>query len=116
MKTWEMIKELTENQNKRFKNQYGDVVGKGNGQTDKKGFTDGVFYKNNTPCRYEVDLNDVWEEVKEPVDFMTAFNAWWSDNKTISYELDGHKYTINTKSDVKFYPREIKYAKWFIED
>jgi hypothetical protein len=70
MKTWEMIKELTENPNKKFakkdsaKNSYvtianGAVVWLGKEQ-------------NGQNFRVTLLSNDGWEEVKEPVSFMEA--------------------------------------------
>lgn len=67
MKTWEMIKELTENPEKKFKSisgRYGDRVAFVNGfecivQEDK--------YGNAIPS---IVIHREWEEVKEPVGFI----------------------------------------------
>ena len=62
MKTKEMIKELTENPEKEFiRTRDGLVM-----RTDERGY-----------LRWEeghnwINLGDYWEEVKKPVDFMTA--------------------------------------------
>lgn len=64
MKTWEMIKELTENPEKIFRNQNGERISVLSG--NELYFDDG--YKNIYLC-------DEWEEVKEPVDFMEALKS-----------------------------------------
>lgn len=78
MKTWEMIKELTENPKKEF-------ISKGSGPfADLKAywFRDEHDVENmkiiNLNCKNEVykyPLNRKWEEVKKPVDFMTAITS-----------------------------------------
>lgn len=64
MKTWEMIKKLTENPEKIFRNQNGEGISVLS--SDELYFDDG--YKNIYLC-------DEWEEVKEPVDFMAAVKS-----------------------------------------
>lgn len=59
---------------------------------------------------------EVWREVKEPVDFMTAFIAWNESCKTITCELDGSKYMYDKTKDAKFYASQIARGKWYIED
>lgn len=74
MKTWEMIKELTEHPDKKFINVLGNKVGMidgevswiASGEIDQNCF---VICKNEYVNN--VDLN--WEEVIEPVDFLTAY-------------------------------------------
>lgn len=67
MKTWEMIKELTENPNKKFK-----LKGEENEiyTSDREG-KDGIDL-------IDIDfitIHDEWEEVKEPVSFMEAVKS-----------------------------------------
>jgi hypothetical protein len=64
MKTWEMIKELTENPEKIFKNQNEEEIRVL--PDDELYFDDG--YKN-------IHLHDEWKEVKKPVDFMAAVKS-----------------------------------------
>ena len=85
MKTWQMIKELTENPKLKFKNNRGvTIIGK---------------LELNKPYRFtfatdEAQLSisgvlhdDEWELVQEPVDFMAAANS----GKRISNETwDGY--------------------------
>ena len=65
LKTWEMIKELTENPNKEFVRK-----------------VDGLHIKTNEDGELIWDngyqfmrLNHEWEEIKKPVDFMTAIQS-----------------------------------------
>lgn len=119
MKTWEMIKELTENPEKEFTrksdglhiktNEYGDLV-----------WDSGYQF---------LRLHHDWEEVKKPVDFMDAVKAL-DEGKTIYVLHDGcykdifspvgkqtdwgvameqeQGYAIDTEF--------ILYGKWYIED
>ena len=63
MKTWEMIKELTENPKKKFRLKGNNVVLE---------VVDGEIDLTDIDW---VLLDDEWEEVKEPVDFMTAIKS-----------------------------------------
>jgi len=67
MKTWEMIKELTENHDKEFiSTKYEEVV-----YYDNFGE---IIYKDNTAFVLDEDtLYDTWTEVIELVDFLTAY-------------------------------------------
>lgn len=70
IKTWEMIKELSENPKKKFKRK-----------------TDGLEIRNMCgrfnwePGYTFLGVNDEWEEVKEPVDFMEVVKKS-NDNTT----------------------------------
>ncbi|MDA8221494.1 hypothetical protein [Desulfosporosinus sp.] len=83
MKTWEIIKALTENPKLRFKNgldsfiqisdEDGSII-----WTDKEGrnvgsFPDRFILYSNGPCCDNLHID--WEPVPEPVDFMTAINS-----------------------------------------
>jgi len=67
MKTWEMIKKLTENHDKEFiSTKYEEVV-----YYDNFGE---IIYKDNTTFVLDKDtLYDTWTEVIELVDFLTAY-------------------------------------------
>ena len=68
MKTWQMIKELTENPSKRF--TY-DAATKGSYITIEGGRP---VWRGKGQCgqRLIVFIDDEWEEVKQPVNFMEA--------------------------------------------
>ena len=68
MKTWEMIKEITENPEKKFKE-------KSFGQVEI--FEGELVWSSNMDIVIisEVVLGMEWEEVKEPVDFMEALKS-----------------------------------------
>ncbi len=112
MKTWEMIKELTENPDKEFTRK-----------------SDGLHIKTNEYGELVWDsgyqflrLHHEWKEIKQPVDFMTAFKAWHDDRKTIIHELEYEGDIITaTMFDGKneyaeFGAGLIANGKWYIED
>lgn len=87
MKTWEMIKELTENPDKKFRRVGEDrelYVGVYNNFVAWEG--DYALETGGEPFEIYTDLE--WEEVKQPVDFMTAFQAF-RKMKTIFVKCDG---------------------------
>lgn len=59
-----------------------------------------------------------WERVKQPVDFMTAFNEWYCNDKTIICELDGNTCIFVPKRlcAQNISPVLIARGKWYIED
>lgn len=68
MKTWKMIKELTENPDKEFKMKNEKII-----VTVSNFKDDGeIVWYNNLPGHYHITISDEWEEVKEPADFITA--------------------------------------------
>lgn len=67
MKTWEMIKELTENPNKKF--ICDDII------TEVKRSSEIHITHNVTGKDFGACINDEWEEVKQSVDFMTAVHS-----------------------------------------
>lgn len=125
MKTWEMIKELTENPNKTFaildkdENKYKTVA-----YLDEK--DERIVFK---PLRDKpLKINDVWIEINSSVDFMTAINAY-EDGKTICCITDGIIIKYNPNENGVDYGKvlkdtkgcaidtyQIKYGKWYIED
>ncbi|ASN68328.1 hypothetical protein 10S11_66 [uncultured Caudovirales phage] len=81
-KTWEVIKMITEDKNKKFEATYG---------TDKLLIyaNDDGFFKmqmNNVACTHQLDGNlqirGEWTLIKQPVSFMEAIKAF-SQGKTI---------------------------------
>lgn len=69
MKTWEMIKELTEQPNKKFENALGQTVWNNNG----------FLVLECKETQVTISLNgyygckEIWFEIIEPVDFLTAY-------------------------------------------
>lgn len=116
MQTWEMIKELTENPDKKFK-RFGDglVV-----------WGDGLGYLRWESGHDYINIDHEWEEVKEPVDFMTAVSSGKYikvEHRLISYE--GYDYyrrldllmldLANSFSEGEF-AEILENGKWYIED
>lgn len=68
-----------------------------------------------------LNINDEWEEVKEPVDFITAFKAF-REGKAISVEdgeLSGGRFIYYPRTNeryVAFSEEDIANGKWYIED
>ena len=115
MKTWQMIKALTENPTKRF--TY-DTATEGSYVTVKDVT---VVWRGNQQEGQMLGVNidnEGWEEVKQPVSFMEAFKALRSDCKNI--------YCMNGKSRFDFMGERIGahvfdedligQGKWYIED
>ena len=123
MKTWEMTKELTENPDKEFISYM------------KKGFRDvlktqsikgAIRFSNEEGNWHEVligvDLDREWEEIKKPVDFMTAIQS----EKPMSVEFSGTKIKKETLANMLYRLQEnysdktikqiIVYGNWYIED
>lgn len=112
MKTWQMIKELTENPNKEFVRTIDGLHIKVN--------KDGELIWDNG---YQfMRLNHEWEEIKKPVDFMTAIQS----EKPMSVEFSGTKIKKETLANILYRLQEnysdktikqiIVYGKWYIED
>ena len=108
-KTWEMIKELTENPNKIFKNQYGEEI---------RVLPDNdLFFEGENGYNF-ISITDEWEEVKEPVTFMEAINigkcikpaTWDTDYWDLSLLM--HALSDYDDEDI----REIINGEWYIED
>ena len=116
MKTWQMIKELTENPGKKFK-RVGDQL------EVSVDIDDSLLWKSG--CS-PFNINHVWEEVKEPISFMEVVKS--GKGFTVRHEL------IQRKSDFEnldlcdftleladiFYPEQIQEilleGKFYIED
>ena len=130
MKTWEMIKELTENPEKKFKvkNAEGTV-----GITDKRlQWIDGTYIDSNEDLIInEIVLHDLeWEEVKEPVDFMEVLKRIEDSDGDIRLMLINDLYEVEIKNktfDKVLYNLSIDYldtsiadillnGKWYIEE
>lgn len=124
MKTWQMIKELTENPGKKFISKVNTDL-----EATANPFTDYIKIRN---IKTDVDivrlsmsvLNGEWEEVKEPVIWQEAFEAW-VNGKSFTIEYQGNIYKqpkmnklgcfgINVSNG--FEERMFTEGKWYIED
>ena len=128
MKTWEMIKELTENPDKRFKIKNGKAtVGISDSRLqwldDEDVEVEFVFT--------EFILHDTeWEEVKEPVDFIEVLKRIKDSDGDIRLMLINDLYEVEIKNktfDKVLYHLSIDYldtdiadillnGKWYIEE
>ncbi|WP_042678490.1 hypothetical protein [Anaerosalibacter massiliensis] len=115
MKTWEMIKELTENPEKKFKRKgvVGDVIEVGMESDEITWLGSGDSFIINS-----MQLNNEWEEVKEPMTFIEAVNSGklmkhetWADSYLKLYDLcEALSLLPNEKI------RSMLNGKWYIAD
>lgn len=114
MKTWEMIKELTENPEKKFKNKTNKVIAV---------LPDADLYFPDEDYNY-LSIDDEWEEVKQPVSWQEALEAW-ANGAAVKCEInDGSGFTLFYKGNL--YPEdgdeialcseEILKGTWYILD
>jgi len=107
MKTWEMIKELTENPGKKFKDKRGRIAYVDTGEII---------------CKPLLDIDEEWELIVKPVDFMTAIKAF-NEGKNIYCEYNKHLFCYKADKCGKLideYGEPIEaYAilngKWYID-
>lgn len=120
MRIEEMIKELRVNPDKKFKNSthLGTVIAyMEEGKVRFKSIDKGLIVAIHVSY-----LNDEWEEVKEPVDFMTAVRS----GKHIGVEFSGVKYKPMSLPNLLYELQQdhshrticqfILNGKWYIED
>lgn len=115
MKTWEMIKKLSENPKLTFRNQrFGGVVGYmengalswiKNAQRIGEEFTIHCLDQKTAHGNWDDD----WELEREPVDFMTAVNSG-KRIRPIDHTVDGFLHMDEWAFDL-----EMINGKWFIE-
>jgi hypothetical protein len=113
MKTWEMIKELTENPKKKFRlidNELDLKVTCSDGEIRWTG-DEGLY------------LDDEWEEVKEPVSWKKAFEAGLHGKriKPVGQDLTFPDYenlihVFKYLIDRPHFFNEIILGNWYIED
>ena len=109
MELWEAMKELGENPNKVFKNRYGVKLTAKNGWASIDG-------------RTTFPMEDVWEEVKQPVPWQEAIQAW-AEGKTVIVEntcdkrkYDGKKNFFKDEHGNPMGSWEITNGTWYVED
>lgn len=105
METIEMLKEVKKDANKEFRRIDDGLI-----------MSIGINGVLNWESGYmNISLYDEWEEVKKPVDFMTAFKAH-RDGQAIRVENDGEGKMYYPTSRGVFYAEDIENGKWYIED
>ena len=112
MKLWEVIKELTEDPTKVYKNENGDSMK----------FTDeGILAWIDDSGKYEttftVNKNTAynWQLVRQPVPWQEAIRAW-ADGKRVTLKLDRREYAFCGFSDPANTRRAIKSCIWYVEE
>lgn len=123
MKTWEMIKKLTENPEKKFKSVHEDKSIAPTFAVVEDGW---ILYKSvlgRSTALYGIGFDWRWEEAKEPVTWEEAFKAGLEGNKIkpegqhltfLDYEsLD---YVILCLAERPSSYKKIMLDKWYIED
>jgi hypothetical protein len=117
-----MIKALTENPELKFNCRSNEIYG-----GIDVGMIGGYLCDLESKSKLLLNLrvSPEWGLIQEPVDFMTAFNTWAKEGKTIIVELPiAPEFRF---SSVKIKPTDdifsssfdaswIKFGKWFIED
>jgi hypothetical protein len=116
VKTWEMIKMLTENPKLKFK-----LVGTGIGE-NTVGITNNKIVWTDISCMPRLVLTfstltkNEWKLIQEPVTWQEAIQAW-IDGKTI-YTIDEDGIETELKGVVEeayFMKIEFTDSKWYIE-
>ena len=117
MKTWEMLKELTENPKKRFR-----LTTAGGSWGDYELYVSGkdIVNNQNFSGTCSLSLNDDWEEVQTEVTWQEAIEAWANghDIKSIIYgeeifykHEDGH---LEDQNGDAVSLDELTEGKWYI--
>ena len=118
MKTWEMIKELTENPKKKF------ISHKGTSCEMLAQIKHGCLYIEDRLRGFtSIDMERKWEEVKEPVSWKKAFEAGLHGKriKPVGEDLtfpdyENLIYVFKYLTDRPHFFNEIILGNWYIED
>ena len=109
-----MIKELTENPEKEFISLKGGNRLKLTATNINGSLYIKAFDGNAAPDGINIGSRE-WEEVKEPVDFMTAFEAYYKYGRDMYCMFDGEKYVFSQKyGPANFREILIAQGKWYI--
>lgn len=105
MKTWEMIKELTDNPGKKFKSNSRDktIIATANK-------SDGIDFLDLYNCQLaNIGLDREWEEVKEPLSFIELLEVvkkkydtditFENNRHEVSFERNSLEYILSILSD-----------------
>lgn len=120
MKTWEVIKVLTDDPSKKFERVGDKVKFKLSSKIDA-GQVIGHYLEGLNTSYESIRLDDDWELVREPVDFMTAVKEL-KNGKTIESHSPFGKRRYKPFQDVledqhgtSVSSHEILEGKWYIE-
>ena len=103
MKLWEAMKKLDENPNKVFKNRHGVKL------TVKDGWA-------SIDGRTTFPMEDVWEEVKQPVTWQEAILEYAKGNKVV-VKFNNQEWTLGALIELPEYlNRAITNGTWYVED
>ena len=121
MKLWEVMKKLDENPNKRFKHELGSIIGFADNVLqwlEKDGEIIEPFLVRDRRSGTGICHNtgDDWQEVKQPVTWQEAIQAW-ADGKNISYSYMGYDKRFDFEdSNAMMSIEKVKNADWYVED
>ena len=114
MKTWEMIKELTENPKKKFNNEYGSTI-RHNGSS--------LVWEDGSIAQLTKQfIEGNWEEVKQPVTWQEAIQAWVDGKEVIcmlnraALEYAPSNFGMENQYQTGISYREIKEGEWYINE
>ena len=105
MKILDVIKNLTKNTSETFESN-GWKAHIENGA---------IVFDNDKYPIIEINLNDNWQLVKQPVTWQEAIQAW-ADGKRVTLKLDRREYAFCGFSDPANTRRAIKSGTWYVED
>lgn len=115
MKLWKALKELDENPEKKFSSKFERV--------DADVFIEGISLKvvHQGVVVLALDVNRDWQEVKQPVTWQEALEAW-VNGKTIKctiqgsdFIFDGYKPKLRDQIDT-IGRIQLREGTWYIED
>ena len=113
MKLWEVLKALEENPKKRFTSKFGSM--------SAEIFADdlSVNFMHTESLELSLDASRDWQEVKQPVTWQEAIEAW-ANGKLIKYENEHGclTYSGNTLKDEigPLASYQLTTGTWYIED
>ena len=123
MKLWEVMKKLDENPNKRFKHELGSIIGFADNVLqwlEKDGEIIEPFCVRDRRSGTGICHNtgDDWQEVKQPVTWQEAIQAWAENGKTIRVEFEnGNQEQFDSPHKLNtICPDDINLGKWYVED
>ena len=121
MKLWEVMKKLDENPNKRFKHELGSIIGFADNVLqwlEKDGEIIEPFCIRDRRSGTGICHNtgDDWQEVKQPVTWQEAIQAW-ADGKKVSYKYSYNEMMhVFQDSNRMLSIEKIEDAVWYVED
>ena len=112
MKVWEVIKELTEDPTKVYKNDNGYSV-KFTNEGILAWVDDSGKYK--TTFTVNTNITNYWHLVRQPVTWQEAIQAW-ADGKKVSYSYMGYDKRFPFEdSNTMMSIEKLKNAEWYME-